>query len=92
MSTSLYHADYEALRAALRDMRVGASLTQTDMAEQLGVGQSYISKLERGENFVDVILFARWALLHKSAIGRGIPSPRCSYAAATVWGVPSAVN
>ena len=60
MSTSLYHADYEALRAALRDMRVEASLTQTDMAEQLGVGQSYISKLERGENFVDVILFARW--------------------------------
>lgn len=60
MSTSLYHADYEALRAALRDMRVGASLTQTDMAEQLGVGQSYISKLERGENFVDVIVFARW--------------------------------
>ena len=32
------------------------------------------------------------ALLHKSAVGRGIPSPRCIYAAATVRGVPSAVN
>jgi transcriptional regulator with XRE-family HTH domain len=30
------------------------------MAEALGVGQSYVSKLERGENFVDVLLFARW--------------------------------
>ena len=60
MSTSLYHADYEALRLALRRMREGANLTQTDMAAQLGVGQSYISKLERGENYVDVILFARW--------------------------------
>ncbi|MDR2212994.1 MAG: helix-turn-helix domain-containing protein [Pseudomonadales bacterium] len=35
-------------------------LTQTDMAEALGVGQSYVSKLERGENYIDVLLFARW--------------------------------
>ncbi len=60
MSTSLYHADYEALRAALRELRIKAKLTQTDMADALGVGQSYVSKLERGENFLDVLLFARW--------------------------------
>jgi transcriptional regulator with XRE-family HTH domain len=30
------------------------------MAEALGVGQSYVSKLERGENYIDVLLFARW--------------------------------
>ena len=33
-----------------------------------------------------------WALLHKSAIGQGIPNPKKIYAAATVWGVPRAVN
>ena len=33
-----------------------------------------------------------WALLHKSAIGQDIPNPKWIYAAATVWGVPSAVN
>ena len=65
MSTSLYHADYEALRAALRALRVQAGLTQTDMAAELGVGQSYVSKLERGENYVDVILFARWCQICK---------------------------
>jgi len=65
MSTSLYHADYEALRAALRGLRVQAGLTQTDMAAELGVGQSYVSKLERGENYVDVILFARWCQICK---------------------------
>jgi transcriptional regulator with XRE-family HTH domain len=60
MSISLYHADYEGLRAVLRDLRIKAKLTQTDMADALGVGQSYVSKLERGENFLDVLLFARW--------------------------------
>ncbi|KQW61525.1 helix-turn-helix domain-containing protein [Variovorax sp. Root411] len=60
MSVSLYHAEYEALRNLMRSVRVKAGLTQVQMAEALGVGQSYISKLERGENFVDVLLFARW--------------------------------
>ncbi len=60
MTASLYHPDYDALRNLLRDVRLKADLTQTQMAEALGVGQSYISKLERGENFVDVLLYARW--------------------------------
>ena len=42
MSTSLYHADYEAVRESLRAMRIKANLTQTAIAEQLGVGQSYV--------------------------------------------------
>ena len=60
MCTSLYHIDYDALRALLREVRAKAGLTQAQMAEALGVGQSYVSKLERGENFVDVLLYARW--------------------------------
>ena len=32
------------------------------------------------------------ALLHKSAVGQDMPNPKWIYAAATVWGVPSAVN
>lgn len=43
-------------------MRIKANLTQTAIAEQLGVGQSYVSKLERGENYVDVLIFARWCV------------------------------
>jgi transcriptional regulator with XRE-family HTH domain len=60
MSFSLYHVDYNALRSLLREVRVRAGLTQVEMGDALGVGQSYVSKLERGENFVDVLLFARW--------------------------------
>lgn len=60
MSASLYHTNYDDLRALLRQVRLKAGLTQAQMAEALGVGQSYVSKLERGENFVDVFLYARW--------------------------------
>lgn len=60
MSASLYHVDYNDLRVLLRSVRVKAGLTQVQMAETLGVGQSYVSKLERGENFVDVLLYVRW--------------------------------
>lgn len=60
MPTSLYQSDYQFLRTVLKDLRTEAGLTQVQMAEALGVGQSYISKLERGENFVDVLLYARW--------------------------------
>ncbi len=60
MPASLYHVDYQALRGLLRDVRRKAGLTQVEIAERLGVGQSYVSKLERGENFVDVLLYARW--------------------------------
>lgn len=60
MSSSLYEAKYNELRALLRRLRVEAKLTQLEMAAALGVGQSYVSKIERGENFVDVLLFVRW--------------------------------
>ncbi len=35
-------------------------MTQTQMAEALELGQSYVSKLERGANFVDLLLYIRW--------------------------------
>ncbi len=66
MSVSLYHAQSQALRALLRDMRLKAKLTQTQMAEVLSVGQSYVSKVGRGENFVDVMLFPAGVQLAES--------------------------
>ncbi|WP_080898192.1 helix-turn-helix domain-containing protein [Variovorax paradoxus] len=60
MSVSLYDAKYEELRSLLRSLRLEAGLTQAQLASSLRVGQSYVSKIERGENFLDVLLFARW--------------------------------
>lgn len=60
MGNSIYDTRYAKLRKRLRIMRLTAEFTQLNLAVKLGVGQSYISKIERGENFIDVILYARW--------------------------------
>jgi len=53
-------------------------------------------KLQRAYGFNPMAgqqgLWSTEALLHKSAIGQDISNPKWIYAAATVWGVPSAVN
>lgn len=56
----LYGQRYEKLRRVLRDVRREANLTQVQLAEKLGKGQSYVSKLERGEQYIDVIEFVDW--------------------------------
>lgn len=60
MSASLYHVDYNDSRTLLRKVRVSADMTQMQIADALKLGQSYVSKLERCVNFVDVLLYARW--------------------------------
>jgi transcriptional regulator with XRE-family HTH domain len=60
MSLSIYHADYESLRTLLRRLRLDAGLTQAQIGDALGLGQPYVSKLERGDNFVDMLLYVRW--------------------------------
>ncbi len=40
--------------------RKAAGLTQVQMAQKLGVGQSFVSKIERGESYVDVLTFVDW--------------------------------
>lgn len=62
---------YKTLRVKLRDARIAAGLTQTDVAKRLGKPQSYVSKIETGERQIDVIEFVELALAsgsHPSAI------------------------
>lgn len=41
---------------------VTAGLTQVQMAERLGVGQSHVSRIERGERYVDIMGFVGWCV------------------------------
>lgn len=50
-----YDKYHERLRKELRAIRVGADLTQEQLAEQLGTKQAFISKYERGERNLDFI-------------------------------------
>lgn len=56
----LYTPRYEALRLLLQTARIKADLTQTDLARRMRKTQSYISKVENGERYVDVLEFIDW--------------------------------
>lgn len=43
------------LRQELKEIRLSAGLTQTEVAERLKKPQSYVSKLESGDRSLDVI-------------------------------------
>lgn len=57
MTTSTHTEEYQALRAILREARLGAGATQQQLAERLGKPQSYVAKVEGGERRIDVIEF-----------------------------------
>lgn len=51
---------YEVLRQKLVRSRVDAGLTQVALAARLNKGQSFVSKIETGERYVDVMQFVLW--------------------------------
>lgn len=57
MVTSVHHSRYAKLRAVLKDVRTRAGLTQVQLAERLQMEQSNLSKIERGERYLDTLLF-----------------------------------
>lgn len=60
MLPSIHHPRYQALQAHLKDLRKAAGLTQAELAERMSLGQSYLSKIERGERYIDVLLYVDW--------------------------------
>lgn len=55
MEKSIYSAEYQRLCAVLRELRQEADLTQAQVAAQLDVPQSFVSKYEAGERRLDVV-------------------------------------
>ncbi|MBV9013812.1 MAG: helix-turn-helix transcriptional regulator [Pseudonocardiales bacterium] len=55
MEKSIYSAEYQRLCAVLRQLREEAKLTQVQVAAELSVPQSFVSKYESGERRLDVI-------------------------------------
>ena len=56
----LYNPRYQALREELVAARVNAGLTQVALALKLNRAQSFISKVEIGERYVDVLDLIAW--------------------------------
>lgn len=55
MDKTLYSAEHLRLCVVLRELRREADLTQVQVAAELGVPQSFVSKYESGERRLDVI-------------------------------------
>lgn len=70
MPVSVHNPRYQALRAGLIALRQRAGLSQVQLAERLGVGQSFVSKIERGEAYVDVLLFVDWCRACEAKVGQ----------------------
>jgi transcriptional regulator with XRE-family HTH domain len=55
MKKSVWQEKYKTLFAELREMRNLAGLTQLQLAQKLDKPQSYVSKYENGDRYLDFI-------------------------------------
>lgn len=68
MSGSVYSVRYREFLRRLKAARLSAGLTQQEVAAQLNVPQSYVSKCESGERRVDVIELMNFAQVYKKSL------------------------
>jgi len=54
--TSIYRPEHAVLIGLLRDLRIKAGLTQSDVGARLGVAQTAISDIETNERRADYLL------------------------------------
>lgn len=60
MLKATFSPEYEAFLDLLKMGRLEKGLTQVDLAKRLGITQSVVSKVERGERRLDVIELRKW--------------------------------
>lgn len=65
MDKSSFSGEYKVFLDLLKELRVKAGVTQTNLADALCENQSFVSKCERGERRLDIIELRRFC----SAIG-----------------------
>lgn len=62
MKPSRYSTAYKCFLRLLRQARLESGLTQVELAQALGLPQSYVSKCEIGERRLDVLETRAWIL------------------------------
>ncbi|MEA3078187.1 MAG: hypothetical protein QOF60_3095 [Actinomycetota bacterium] len=59
MDKTIHSPEHAHLIALLRALRLAAGLNQSDLAERLGVSQTWVSKYENGERRLDLVQLRR---------------------------------
>ena len=72
MEKSPFTREHKVLIALLREKREKASLTQEELAQRLGVSQSFVSKWERGDRRIDLVQLREWCLKTDNSLPRFI--------------------
>lgn len=67
--SSIHSPEYRKLLERLRAARQAAGLTQVEVAEQLELTQSVISKCESGERRIDAVELMAFAKLYGVTVG-----------------------
>ena len=62
-STTLYTRENEILTRLMREMRLATGLTQAACADSLGKPQSYVSKIEAGNQRIDLLQLREYCLV-----------------------------
>ena len=70
---SVHSAAYRAFRERLISAREKAGLTQAQVAKELRIPQSRVSRMESGERRVDVIELAAFARLYGKSLTWFVP-------------------
>ncbi len=68
MTKTIHEKEYKKLVSKLKEARLKSGLTQKEVSEKLKKPQSYISKVENGEQRVDIIELKIFAKLYKRDI------------------------
>lgn len=68
MSKTIYKEEYKKIAQKLKKARQEAGLTQAQVANKLNESQSYISKVEAGEQRIDIIELKQFAFLYKKPV------------------------
>jgi len=63
---SIYRPEHRIFAELLRDVRLGAELTQEQLAAALDVDQAFVSESERGRRRLDTVQVRDWCVACKT--------------------------
>lgn len=58
---SIYDTSYRRFLNELRTARLARGLSQEELAARLDKHQTFVSKVEQGQRYLDVLEFVRWS-------------------------------